>query len=344
MSDPSPCPVCRVDPALIEAHGDSFSVHCPSCGPFSVSNTALGMLRRLVGKDGGKATLVGYAIRRMQRTDKPPLLSSDGLQRILETETLQTPAVQADNLVRWLGEHSKQGAFAAVSSETHGALLGTPDIGSLFLILNGLKSAGLIVWSGSMGPRQNVQLTFEGWRRCEKLRAAAATSHRLAAVVSTDVVGSTKLMAADEKATLAALEASISMQRQTVEQHGGRLVKTTGDGTLSEFGSAVDAMQASLEILAAMVLQNVSRAEGKRVELRIGLALGDVSPDGDDITGDTVNLAARLQSEAAVGTICTLEHVRDDLANKLELDWEDLGQRELKGIGRKVRVVQVMTK
>jgi class 3 adenylate cyclase len=129
-----------------------------------------------------------------------------------------------------------------------------------------------------------------------------------------------------------------------VERNGGRVVKTMGDGTLNEFGSAVDAMKAALEVQRSMAQRNVDKPEAERIVLRMGIAVGDVVPDGEDIMGDTVNLAARLQAAATPGTIATLEHVRDDLTNKLELASEDLGQLELKGIGRRVRVVQITAK
>ena len=151
-------------------------------------------------------------------------------------------------------------------------------------------------------------------------------------------------MAADEKATLEAVSACKELIRETVERHGGRLVKTTGDGTLNEFGSAVDAMKAALEVQSAMARRNTGKPEHKRIVLRMGLAVGDVAADGEDIMSDAVNLAARLETTATPGTIATLEHVREDLANKLELASEDLGLLELKGIGRRVRVVQITPK
>jgi class 3 adenylate cyclase len=175
-------------------------------------------------------------------------------------------------------------------------------------------------------------------------RGAGPSGHRLAAILATDIVGFSTLMAADEKATLEAVSASKTLIRETVEGHGGRLVKTMGDGTLNEFGSTLDAMQAALDVLTAIVKKNGDKPADKHIALRMGLAVGDISPDGEDIMGDTVNLAARLEAMAAPGTIATLEHVRDDLANKLELVSEDLGQQTLKGIARLVRVVQITPK
>lgn len=292
--------------------------------------------------------LISHALRRMQMADKRPLLSSHVLERTLQTETLPPPGVQADNLVRWLGENSPgPGEIVSIALETHGAIIGTANLDGFHFVLGDLKEAGLINWYAVTGSKQSLHLTGKGWRRYEELRAAphsATASHRHAAILATDMVGYSKMMSADEKATLAARWECISIVRKAVESNSGRLVKTVGDGTLNEFGSTVDAMQAALEILGAMAKQNADKQEGKRVELRLGLAVGDISPEGDDILGDTVNLAARLEATAAPGTIATLEHVRDDLANKLELASEDLGQKTLKGIARQVRVVLITPK
>jgi len=228
-----------------------------------------------------------------------------------------------------------------ISPATHGAIIGFTDTAGIHLILQGLQDENLIKWHAAMGPQQHVELTVRGWSCHKELSASAATDHQLVAILSTDVVGSTALMAADEHGTLAALQASMSMLRETVGRHGGRLVKTTGDGTLCEFESTLGAMRAALEIQNAMMRQNVGRSEGKLVLLRIGLVVGDVSPEGDDIMGDSVNLAARLQSAAEPGTVYTTEHVRDDLANKMALSSMDLGQMTFKGIGRPVRVVKI---
>ena len=213
------------------------------------------------------------------------------------------------------------------------------DLHGLHLILDGLKGSNLIKWYATMGDEQSVELTFNGWKFFDQLCARAASNHRLAAVMSTDVVAF--VMAKDEKRTLAALDACTSMLREAVRRHRGRLVKTTGDGTL-HVGSAVEAMRAALEIQIAMQQQNASKPEDKRVVLRVGLSVGDVSPDGADILGDSVNLAARLQAEAAPGTICTTEHVLEDLANKLSVTSQSLGIRDMKGIGRRVAVVQII--
>src|SRR3954470_23775196 len=128
---------------------------------------------------------------------------------------------------------------------------------------------------------------------------------RLAAVLAADVAGYSRLMGADEEGTLNRLKAH---RRQLVDpkikEHHGRIVKTTGDGMLVEFSSVVDAVRCAVEIQRAMVDRNAETAEDKRIIFRIGVNLGDVIIDGDDIYGDGVNIAARLEALAEPGGVC----------------------------------------
>ncbi len=162
------------------------------------------------------------------------------------------------------------------------------------------------------------------------------TTRRLAAILAADVVGYSRLVGADEPGTLAKLAA---LRSEVVDPkmgaHGGRVFKTTGDGLLAEFPSGVQALQCAIAIQQAMGAQ-----EG--IQLRIGLHSADVvvQPDGD-LLGDGVNVAARLEALAEPGGICLSDRVREDAAGKLSLDLEDLGERELKNITRKVRVFRV---
>jgi class 3 adenylate cyclase len=331
--------------------GDIRDVDCPHCGTYAISNTTICILPGLIGGDRRKAVLLGHALRRRQTTDPRPLLKSDDAKAIIETETLPSVEAQADNTVRWLGQHSPSpGQFVVIALETHAAIIGTVDLQGFHFVLTGLKEDGLINWYATFGSKQNLYLTQAGWRRYEQLRAGArptvVSRHRHAAVLATDMVGYSTRMSADEQATLAVRSACMSVVRKAATGNSGRLVKTIGDGTLNEFGSTVDAMRAALEILGTIAEQNRGKPEDKRVELRMGLAVGDVVVDEDnDILGDTVNLASRLEAVAAPGTVCTLEYVRDDLVNKpLQFSSEDLGPRELKGISRQLRVVQITTK
>src|SRR6202163_1230080 len=127
--------------------------------------------------------------------------------------------------------------------------------------------------------------------------AEARTERRLAAILATDVVGYSRVMGRDEEGTLAALKSlRESLIDPKVAEHRGRIVKTTGDGALVEFASAVDAVRCAMEIQRAMAERNAAIAEDQRVEFRIGINVGDIIIEADDIHGDGVNIAARLET------------------------------------------------
>jgi TolB-like protein/class 3 adenylate cyclase len=162
---------------------------------------------------------------------------------------------------------------------------------------------------------------------------------RLAAIVSADVVGYSRMMGVDESGTLAALKA---VRRDVVDPkidaHDGRIVKTTGDGLLLEFPSVVDAVRCMIEVQAAMATRSTDVPEDRRIVFRIGVNLGDIIIDGDDIFGDGVNVAARLQEMAPVGGVCVSSRVHDEVRDRLDARFEDIGELQLKNIARPVRV------
>jgi class 3 adenylate cyclase len=123
-----------------------------------------------------------------------------------------------------------------------------------------------------------------------------------------------------------------------IEEHRGRIVKNTGDGLLAEFPSVVDALRCATELQAGMTERNTSVPSDKRIAFRIGVHQGDVVIEDDDIFGDAVNVAARLEGLAEPGGICVSARVRGDAAGKLDLAFEDMGQQQLKNIARPVRV------
>ena len=165
---------------------------------------------------------------------------------------------------------------------------------------------------------------------------------RLAAILAADVVGYARLIGADEEGTLAALK---SLRRELidskVEQYHGRVVKTTGDGALIEFASVVDAVRCAVDVQRGAAERNAGVRPDKRIEFRIGINVGDVVIDGDDILGDGVNIAARLEGLAEPGGILVSRAVRDQVRDRVELAFEDLGERELKNIARLVRVYRI---
>ncbi len=164
-------------------------------------------------------------------------------------------------------------------------------------------------------------------------------TRRLAAIVVADVVGYSRLMEADEAGTLATLkQRRTEILDPTVRAHGGRIVKLMGDGVLLEFASAVNAVKAALELQAKFTEANHPLPEPRHIILRIGINLGDVIGEGSDIYGDGVNIAARLESLAEPGGIVVSATVHDHVTGKLELAFDDLGERTLKNIQKPVRI------
>ena len=167
-------------------------------------------------------------------------------------------------------------------------------------------------------------------------------TRRLAAILAADVAGYSRLMGADEEGTLAALKAiRRELSDPKVKEHRGRIVKTTGDGLLIEFGSVVDAVRCAVEVQRAMAERNADVPPDRRIELRMGINLGDIIKDGRDIYGDGVNVAARLETLAEPGGICVSRVVRDQVRDKLAFAFEDMGEQQVKNIARPVRVHRI---
>jgi class 3 adenylate cyclase/DNA-binding NarL/FixJ family response regulator len=161
--------------------------------------------------------------------------------------------------------------------------------------------------------------------------------------MAADVVGYSRLMGADEAATLAALKAHRKeLVDAKIAEHQGRIVKLTGDGMLVEFTSVVNAVACAAEIQRKMRERNADVPEGRRIEFRIGINLGDIIGDENDIYGDGVNVAARLESIAKPGGISVSASVREHIGNRLDIAFEDTGEQVLKNIERPVRVFHVM--
>jgi adenylate cyclase len=165
---------------------------------------------------------------------------------------------------------------------------------------------------------------------------------RLAAILCADVVEYSRLMGADEEKTLAVLK---SHRRELIDplidQHRGRIFKTTGDGMLIEFASVVDAVRCAVVVQRGMEDRNANLQEAERIRLRIGINLGDVMVDEGDMFGDGVNVAARLEALAAPGEICVSYSVREQVGEKLPVRFTDLGEHGVKNIARPIRVYRV---
>jgi class 3 adenylate cyclase len=165
---------------------------------------------------------------------------------------------------------------------------------------------------------------------------------RLTAIMAADVAGYSRLMGADEEGTLAALKA---IRRELIDprivEHRGRIVKTTGDGMLVEFASVVDALRCAVELQRELAERSTGVEPDMRIELRIGINLGDIIIDEDDIFGDGVNVAARLEALADPGGICVSGTVHDHVRDKLDVAFDDLGAQQVKNIARPVHVYRI---
>jgi adenylate cyclase len=163
--------------------------------------------------------------------------------------------------------------------------------------------------------------------------------HRLAAVLAADMAGYSRLMEADERGTLARLRTHrIELIDPAIAKNQGRIIKTTGDGMLVEFQSVTDAVRCAAEVQIRMRRRNADVPDDGRIQFRIGINLGDIIFDEGDIYGDGVNIAARLEQMADVGGVCVTQAVYEQVSDRVEVQFEDLGEKSLKNISRPVRV------
>src|SRR5262249_44701338 len=174
------------------------------------------------------------------------------------------------------------------------------------------------------------------------LATETRAERRLTAVLAADVAGYSRLMGIDEEGTHARLRAHFrELVDPKIKEHRGHIVKKTGDGVLTEFPSVVDVVRCGMEVQRAMAERNAGTPPDKRIEFRLGINLGDVIAEGDDIFGDGVNIAARLEALAEPGGICVSRVVRDQVRDRLEVAFEDLGEQQVKNIARPVRAYRV---
>jgi adenylate cyclase len=158
---------------------------------------------------------------------------------------------------------------------------------------------------------------------------------KLAAIFAADIAGYSRLMARDEVGTLTRLKACRAIVDGLIAAHRGRIFNTAGDSVVADFASAVDAVQCAVAVQAAITTENAGGAVNEPMELRIGVHVGDVMVDGENLLGDGVNIAARLESLAEPGAICVSAVVRDQVGNKLPLAFEDLGGQQVKNIAQR---------
>ena len=173
--------------------------------------------------------------------------------------------------------------------------------------------------------------------------ADSSIQRRLAAILAADIAGYSRLMGEDEAATVRDLKGHQAVILPLVGRHGGRIIDTAGDGILAEFPSVVGATECAMEIQTVMAARNEAVPERRRMRFRIGINLGDVIHDEARIYGDGINVAARLEGLAEAGGVLVSGAVHDQVRDRLQLGFEDLGERELKNIARPVRVYRLRT-
>ena len=176
----------------------------------------------------------------------------------------------------------------------------------------------------------------------DKPKNQARVERRLAAILAADVAGYSRLMGVDEEGTLRQLKAHRKeLVDPKITEHRGRIVKTTGDGMLVEFVSVVDAVRCAVDIQRGMVERNADVPAENRIEFRIGINVGDIISDDNDIYGDGVNVAARLEALAEPGGIMVSRNVYDQVRDKLSFGFEDMGEQTVKNIARPIGVHRV---
>ena len=165
---------------------------------------------------------------------------------------------------------------------------------------------------------------------------------KLAAILCADVHGYSRLMGEDEEATLRTLTSHRKLIDFEIEQHHGRFVSSAADSVLAEFASVVEAVNCAVEIQTTIKAENANLPPTRRMEFRIGVNLGDVMVEGEQIYGDGVNVAARLESLADPGGICISGMVHDQVSTKMALTYKDMGEQPVKNIAKAVRVFRVL--
>src|SRR5438477_8253952 len=166
---------------------------------------------------------------------------------------------------------------------------------------------------------------------------------KIAAIFAADIAGYSRLMARDEVGTLTRLKACRVIIDELITSHRGRIFNTAGDSVVADFASAVDAVQCAVAVQAAIAAKNAGGIADEPMQFRIGVHVGDVMLDGENLLGDGVNIAARLESLAEPGTICVSAVVRGQVGNRLPLAFDDLGEQQVKNIAQAIRVYRVQT-
>jgi len=262
----------------------------------------------------------GAALHRLVEREAPALVMLD----------VGLPGEDGFALARWLREHSGRIGIIMVTSA-----------GDTVDRVVGLETGADDYITKPFEPRELLARVKSVLRRGATERDVAP-ARRIAAILAADVAGYSRLIGIDEEGTLARLKA---YRRERVDpkiaEHRGRIVNTTGDGVLVEFASAIDAVRCALAVQRGMAAE-VGEPPERQIQFRVGINVGDVLADGDDILGDSVNIAARIEAIADPGGICLSAAAYEQVRGKLELVVADMGEQDLKNIARPLRTYRVV--
>ena len=265
------------------------------------------------------------AVYKIGRSPKSDIIMTDGSVSRAHAELIET----GDGRFSLLDLDSTYGTF--IMREGEGRKIKKAVIG-----------ADEPVMLGKHETTPSRMLKLKGARPAEPSSRESAM-RRLAAILAADVVGYSRLMGEDEAGTLAALKACRrELFDPMVQRFRGRIFKVIGDGILAEFPSVVDAVRCAVDIQSAMSDRAFGPA-AKAITFRMGINIGDVIADGEDLYGDGVNIAARLETLSQPGGLCISGPVFDQIKNKLQLDYEDLGEQTVKNIAEPLRVYRIQS-
>jgi class 3 adenylate cyclase len=261
----------------------------------------------------------GAALHRLVERDAPALVLLD----------VHLPGEDGFALVRWLREKSGRVGIIMVTSA-----------GDTVDRVVGLETGADDYVTKPFEPRELLARVKSVLRRGTPDREGTP-ARRIAAILAADVAGYSRLVGYDEEGTLAAIR---TLRRELIDpkiaEHRGRIVKTTGDGLLVEFASAADAVRCAVRVQRSMAA--AAGPPERRIEFRVGLHVGDVLADGDDILGDSVNVAARLEGIAEPGGICLSAAAYEQIRGKLDIAVADMGEQDLKNIARPLHTYRVV--
>ena len=262
----------------------------------------------------------GAALHRLVERDAPARVLLD----------VHQPGEDGFALARWLREKSSRIGIIMVTSAAD-----TVDR------VVGLETGADDYVTKPFQPRELLARVKSVLRRGAPDRDTAP-ARRIAAILAADVAGYSRLVGADEVGTLARLKTHRrDLVDPKIDEHRGRIVNTTGDGLLVEFASAVDAVRCAVAVQRSMAVEADKPPEGQ-IQFRVGINVGDVLADGDDILGDSVNIAARLEGIAEPGGICLSAAAYEQVRGKIELAVTDMGEQDLKNIARPLRTYRVV--